>query len=131
MQCPLSLALFPGFYQYNVSDENENIEPEPEPEPYLETTEDVKTSITVMNTLENINTETEYIMDPEQDGLMLKMTEDLGSGGGSGEKTDSEITQDPTDEMMTGIDPGLFESSNDAIIVNNDVELFRSLLSFS
>ena len=84
-----------------------------------------------MNTLENIITETDYILDPEQDGLMLKMTEDLGSGGGSGEKTDSEVTQDPTDEMMTGIDPGLFESSNDAIIVNNDVELFRSLLSFS
>lgn len=140
LQCPFSLALFPGFYQYNVLDENEYIEPEPEP--YLETTEDVKTSITVMNTLENIITETDYILDPDEDGLMLRMTEDLGSGGGSGaplpplpplpvEETDTEITQDPTDEMMTGIDPRLLESTNDAIIVNNDVEIFRFLLSYS
>ena len=92
-------------------------------------TKDVKTSITVMNTLENIIDEIDYIMDPEEDGLMVKMGEDFGSGGGSGEETVKEITEDPTDEMMTGIDPGLLEPSNDAIIVNNDVEILRFVLT--
>ena len=112
-------------------EENDNIEPvpEPEPEPYFETTKDVKTSITVMNTLENIIDEIDYIIDPEEDGVMVKMGEDLGSGGGSGEESVKEITEDPTDEMMTGIDPGLLEPSNDAIIVNNDVEIFRFVLT--
>ena len=110
-------------------EENEFIEPEPEPEPNFETTKDVKTSINVMNTLVNIINEIDYIMDPEEDGVMVKMAEDLGSGGGSGEETFKEITEDPTDEMMTGIDPGLLEPSNDAIIVNNDVEILRFVLT--
>ena len=74
-----------------------------------------------MNTLENIINEHDYLMDPDEDGVMVKLAEDLGSGGGSGES--------PVDEKMIGIDPGLLESSNDAIIVNNDVELLR--FSFS
>ena len=112
-------------------EENEFIEPEPEPEPEqnFETTKDVKTSINVMNTLENIINEIDYIMDPEEDGVMVKMAEDLGSGGGSGEETGKAVTEDPTDEMMTGIDLGLLEPSNDAIIVNNDVEILRFVLS--
>ena len=70
-----------------------------------------------MNTLENIINEHDYLMDPDDDGVVVKLAEDLGSGGGSGES--------PVDEKMIGIDPGLLESSNDAIIVNNDVELLR------
>ena len=110
-------------------EENEFIEPEPEPEPNFETTKDVKTSINVMNTLVNIINEIDYIMDPEEDGMMVKMAEDLGSGGGSGEETGKAVTEDPTDEMMTGIDLGLLEPSNDAIIVNNDVEILRFVLT--
>ena len=116
-------------------EENEFFEPEPEPEPEpvqqpnFATTKDVKTSINVMNTLVNIINEIDYIMDPEEDGVMVKMAEDLGSGGGSGEETDKEITEDPTDEMITGIDPGLLEPSNAAIIINNDVEVLRFVLT--
>ena len=116
-----SLALFPGFFLNKVLDENKYIETEPKPEPNFKTTKDVKTSITVMNTLENIINEHDYLMDPDEDGVMVNLAEDLGSGGGSGES--------PVDEKMIGIDPGLLESSNDAIIVNNDVELLR--FSFS
>ena len=114
-------------------EENEFFEPEPEPEsvqkPNFATTKDVKTSLTVMNTLVNVINEMDYIMDPEEDGVMVKMAEDLGSGGGSGEETDKEITEDPTDEMITGIDPGLLEPSNAAIIINNDVEVLRFVLT--
>ena len=119
MQLYFSLALFPGFFLNKLLDEKKFIEPEPKPN--LKTTKDIKTSITVMNTLENIIDEHDYLMDPDEDGVMVKLAEDLGSGGGSGES--------PVDEKMIGIDPGLLESSNEAIIVNNDVELLR--FSFS
>ena len=93
-----------------------DIEPEPEPEPNFEITKDVKTSITVLNTLENIINEHDYLMDPNEDSEMVTLDEDLGSGSGD----------NPMDnKKMTGIDPGLLESSNDAVIVNNDVELIR------
>ena len=96
-------------------DENKYIKPEPEPEPF-EITKNVKTSITVLNTLENIINEHDYLMDPNEDGEMVTLDEDLGSGSGD----------NPMDnKKMTGIDPGLLESSNDAVIVNNDVELIR------
>ena len=67
-----------------------------------------------MNTIENIINEHDYLLDPDEDGEMVTLDEDLGSG--SGDK--------PMDnkKMIGGIDPGLLESSNDAIIVNNDVE---------
>ena len=98
-------------------DENKYIKPEPEPEPEpFEITKNVKTSITVLNTLENIINEHDYLMDPNEDGEMVTLDEDLGSGSGD----------NPMDnKKMTGIDPGLLESSNDAVIVNNDVELIR------
>ena len=67
-----------------------------------------------MNTIDNIINEHDYLLDPDEDGEMVTLDEDLGSG--SGDK--------PMDKMI-GIDPGLLESSNDAIIVNNDVELLR------
>ena len=108
------LALFPGFFLNKVLDENKYIEPEPEPN--FEITKDVKTSITVMNTLENIINEHDYLMDPNEDSEMVTLDEDLGSGSGD----------NPMDnKKMTGIDPGLLESSNNAVIVNNDVELIR------
>ena len=69
-----------------------------------------------MNTIDNIINEYDYLLDPDEDGEMVTLDEDLGSG--SGDK--------PMDnKKMIGIDPGLLESSNDAIIVNNDVELLR------
>ena len=111
-QWSFSLALFPGFFLTNVLDENI----EPEPEPNFEITKDVKTSITVMNTIENILNEHDYLLDPDEDGEMVTLDEDLGSGSGD----------NPMDnKKMIGIDPGLLESSNDAVIVNNDVELIR------
>ena len=69
-----------------------------------------------MNTIDNIINEHDYLLDPDEDGEMVTLDEDLGSG--SGDK--------PMDnKKMIGIDPGLLESSNDAVIVNNDVELIR------
>ena len=92
---------------------------------------EVKTSINVLNTLEDIFiNDIDNTVEPEEESTMSKMFEDLGSGSGSEEETENDMTKDNGDEMMTGIDPGLLETSNSTVPAKNDVEIFRFKIFF-
>ena len=92
---------------------------------------EVKTSINVLNTLEDIFiNDIDNTVEPEEESTMSKMFEDLGSGSGSEEETEDNMIKDYGDEMMTGIDPGLLETSNSTVTAKNDVEIFRFKIFF-
>ena len=114
-------AFLPVVFLTKVPAEHASFEGLSEPE--FDKTMEVKTSINVLNTLEDIFiNDIDNTVEPEEESTMSKMFEDLGSGSGSEEETEDNMTKNNGDEMMTGIDPGLLETS---VTAENDVEIFR------
>ena len=122
-------ALLPVVFLTKIPAEYASFEGLSEPE--LDKTMEVKTSINVLNTLEDIFiNDIDNTVEPEEESTMSKMFEDLVSGSGSEEETENDMTKDNGDEMMSGIDPGLLETSNSTVPAKNDVEIFRFKIFF-
>ena len=122
-------ALLPVVFLTKIPVEHASFEGLSEPE--LDKTMEVKTSINVLNTLEDIFiNDIDNTVESEEESTMSKRFEDLGSGSGSEEETEDNMTKDNGDEMMTGIDPGLLETSNSTVPAKNDVEIFRFKIFF-
>ena len=116
-----SAAFLPVVFLTNIPAEHASFEGLSEPK--YDKNMEIKSSINVLNTLEDIFiNDIDNTVESEEESTMSKMFEDLGSGSGSEEETEDNMTKNNGDEMMTGIDPGLLETS---VTAENDVEIFR------